>query len=132
MEVEGAGPFDRRGGPVFQARVAVVQSREALARTTAQHLLAAGIEPVVVTDGDAAVRLVVTDPPDLVLLDLTLPALDGWCVLATLGARPGPPVVAYAPSGDAARAMTLGASACVHDRGAVVGALRRLLEPSPV
>ena len=87
------------------ARVLVVQPREALAQTTARALRGAGWEPVVVSDGDAAVRLAVTDPPTLVLLDLTLPALDGWCVLATLGSRAGPPVVAYAPPGDASRAV---------------------------
>jgi DNA-binding response OmpR family regulator len=109
------------------ARVLVVQPRDALARTTARAIRSAGWEPVVVCDGDAAVRGTVTDPPDAVVLDLTLPALDGWCVLATLGTRPGPPVVAYADAGDATRAVLLGAAACVHDRGAVVAALARIL-----
>jgi DNA-binding response OmpR family regulator len=110
------------------SRVLVVQPREALARTTARELARAGFEPLVVDDGDAAIRLSVTDPPAVVLVDLTLPALDGWCVLASLGARLGPPVVAYGPPGEAGRAMVLGAAACVHDRGAVVGALQRLLQ----
>jgi DNA-binding response OmpR family regulator len=113
------------------ARVLVVQPREALARTLARALGGAGWEPVVVADGDAAVRISVTDPPAAVLVDLTLPALDGWCVLATLGGRPGVPVVAYAPPGDAGRAVLLGAAACVHDRGAVVAALRRVVLPVP-
>ena len=116
---------------MLRARVAVVQPREALAQTTARHLRAAGFEPVVLPDGDSAVRLAVTDPPAVVLLDLTLPALDGWCVLAALGTRQGPPVVVYGASGDAARAVLLGAAACVHDRGTVVAALRRLLTPVP-
>jgi DNA-binding response OmpR family regulator len=111
------------------ARVLVVQPRDALARTVARALGGAGWDPVLVPDGDAAVRIAVTDPPAAVLLDLTLPALDGWCVLATLGARPGPPVVAYAEPGDASRAVLLGAAACVHDRGAVVAALARILAP---
>jgi DNA-binding response OmpR family regulator len=109
----------------------LVQPREALAQATARHLRAAGFEPVVVADGDAAVRGAVTDPPSVVVVDLTLPALDGWCVLATLGARIGPPVVAYAANGDASRAMLLGAAACVHDRGAVVSALERVLTRVP-
>ena len=109
-------------------RVLVVQPREALAQATGRHLRAAGFEPVVVDDGDAAVRIAVTDPPAAVLVDLTLPALDGWCVLATLGTRTGPPVVAYGPVGDASRAMLLGAVTCVHDRGAVVTAMQRLFQ----
>jgi DNA-binding response OmpR family regulator len=96
---------------------------------TARELRGAGWEPAVALDGDAAVRVTVTDPPAAVVLDLTLPALDGWCVLATLGSRPGPAVVAYADPGDATRAVLLGAAACVHDRGAVVAALRRILAP---
>jgi len=107
--------------------VLVVQPRDALARTTARQLAGAGFEPILVDDGDAAVRLAVVDPPAAVLIDLTLPALDGWCVLATLGARLGPAVVAYGAPGDSARAMQLGAATCVHDRGAVAGALLRLL-----
>ena len=121
----------RRRSDVLVARVLVVQPREALAHTTVRALRGAGWEPIVVADGDAAVRLAVTDPPTAILLDLTLPALDGWCVLATLGSRQGPPVVAYALSGDASRAVLLGAAACVHDRGAIVAALRRVLAPVP-
>jgi len=59
------------------ARVLVVQPREALAHTTVRTLRGAGWEPIVVADGDAAVRLAVTDPPTAILVDLTLPALDG-------------------------------------------------------
>jgi DNA-binding response OmpR family regulator len=107
-------------------RVAVVQPREALAHTLARHLAGAGFEPALVADGDAAIRLAVTESVWAVVVDLTLPALDGWCVLATLGSRGGPLVVAYAEVGDAERALLLGATACVHDRGAVVAALQRL------
>jgi DNA-binding response OmpR family regulator len=112
-------------------RVLLVQPREALARTTARQLQGAGFEPIVVADGDAAIRLAVTDPPSVVLLDLTLPAIDGWCVLSTLGSRSGPPVVVYTAPGDSARAVLLGAAACLHDRGGIVPALRRVLTPVP-
>ncbi|GIU85540.1 MAG: hypothetical protein KatS3mg009_0055 [Acidimicrobiia bacterium] len=108
-------------------RVLVVQPREALARTTGRVLRGAGFETTLVPDGDAAVRAAVTDPPAAVLVDLTLPVLDGWLVLSALGARRARPrLVAYAPPGDAARALALGADACVHDRGAAVAALRRV------
>ena len=81
--------------------------------------------------GTPRCALAVTDPPTAILVDLTLPALDGWCVLATLGSREGPPVGRLRPSGDASRAVLLGAAACVHDRGAIVAALRRVLAPVP-
>ena len=108
-------------------RVLVVQPREALAHATGRMLQGAGFEPTLALDGDVAVRRAVTDPPAAVLVDLTLPVLDGWYVLSALGARGvRPRLVAYVPPGEAARALVLGAEACVHDRGAVVAALRRV------
>lgn len=114
-------------------RVLVVQPREALAHATGRHLHAAGFEPTLALDGDAGMRLAVVDPPDACLLDLTLPVLDGWYLLAALGARTvRPQLVVYVRPGDAARAVALGADACVSDRGAVVPAFQRLFAPTPV
>lgn len=111
------------------ARVLVVQSREALAYATCRALHDAGIEASVALDGDTAVRLAVTDPPDAVVFDLTLPVLDGWFVLSALGARsPRPRLVAYGPAADAARATRLGVDACVCERARVVAAVTRVLD----
>ena len=49
----------RRRSAVLVARVLVVQPREALARDDRATLRGAGCEPIVVADGDAAVRLAV-------------------------------------------------------------------------
>jgi two-component system response regulator BaeR len=112
-------------------RVLVAQPREALAHATARQLAAAGFEAALVVDGDDAVRRVVVESPDACVLDLTLPPLDGWLVLAALGSRPDRPrLVVYARPGDASRAMALGADACVTDRGAVVAALTRIFTPT--
>jgi DNA-binding response OmpR family regulator len=112
------------------SRVLVVQAREALAHATGRHLAAAGFEPAFAVDGDDAVRRLVVDPPDVCVLDLTLPVLDGWYVLAALGPRtPRPQLVVYCRPGDAARALALGADACVADRSAVVNAVRRICAP---
>ncbi|MET1001053.1 MAG: hypothetical protein ABWZ15_04520 [Acidimicrobiia bacterium] len=113
-------------------RVVVVQPRETLARATARHLGAAGFEPVLL-DSDAAVQAAVADPPAAVVADLTLPVLDGWCVLAALGHRTEQTVVAYGRPDDARRAASLGAATTVHDCGDVVRALGQLLrEPERV
>jgi DNA-binding response OmpR family regulator len=112
------------------SRVLVVQAREALAHATGRHLAAAGFEPTYASDGDDAVRDVVVDPPAVAILDLTLPVLDGWYVLAALGSRtPRPRLVVYCRAGDAARALALGADACVSDRSTVVDAVRRICAP---
>jgi DNA-binding response OmpR family regulator len=111
------------------ARVLVVQSREALAHATCRALHDAGLEASVALDGDTAVRLAVTDPPDAVVFDLTLPVLDGWFVIAALGARsPRPQLVAFGSASDAPRAAQLGVDACVCDRARVVPAVTRVLD----
>ena len=111
-------------------RVLVVQAREALAYGTCRALHAAGLETTLALDGDTAVRLAVTDPPEAVVCDLTEPVLDGWYVLAALGARPvRPRIVAYGRLGDADRAAVLGADACVHDRNRIAAAVARVTGP---
>ena len=114
-------------------RVLVVQPRETLALATGRHLQAAGFEATLALDADTAVRLALADPPAAVVADLTLPVLDGWCVLAGLGHREDQTVVAYGRPDDTRRAAALGAAATVHDRGDVVRALNQLLrEPERV
>ncbi len=75
------------------------------------------VEQVVVPDGDAALALLDHEPFDAVVLDLALPPLDGWYVLAALGGRPPserPRIVAAVPSrSDIPRARALGADLCV-------------------
>ena len=64
----------------------------------------------------------------MVLLDLTLPPLDGWCVLAALGDRSDRPllVVRVADPSEVDRAVALGADAWVDDDVHVVAAAGRL------
>ncbi len=115
------------------ARVLVVQPREALALATCRQLHFAGIETALVFDGDSAVRHAVVEAPDAVVCDLTLPVLDGWYVLAALGAREhGPRIVVYSHPSDASRATALGADAVVHERARVVPAVGHLLAPVPL
>ena len=44
----------------------------------------AGFEVFIARDGDAALRMVESCPPDLILLDIMLPRRDGFEVLKTL------------------------------------------------
>ena len=60
------------------------------------ELKALGYEVVSATDGEAALRQVALTRPDLVLLDLSMPKLDGLAVLKALRANPdyrGLPVI---------------------------------------
>ncbi|MET8944027.1 response regulator transcription factor [Streptomyces sp. NPDC004542] len=76
-------------------RVLVVDD-EALLRTGFQHILDASddIEVVAAVSGGEAVRTARATAPDVVLLDIRMPDVDGLTVLAGLLRLPQPPVVA--------------------------------------
>ena len=86
-------------------------------------------QAIVIADGHAVVTEVHTWAPDVVLLDLTLAPLDGWVVLAAVGALPDRPlvIVRVADPADADRAIALGADAWVDDDVHVVAAAGRLV-----
>jgi CheY-like chemotaxis protein len=108
-------------------RALVVQSRPEVARAVCNTLDDAGIESLVVADGFAAVAAIDSWAPDVVLLDLSLPPLDGWWVLAVAGSRAERPLlVARAERGEIERAIALGADAWVDDDVHVVAASGRL------
>ncbi|MER6977134.1 response regulator [Streptomyces carpinensis] len=76
-------------------RVLVVDD-EALVRRGFTHILNAAedIEVVAAVPGGQAVRTVRESCPDVVLLDIRMPDVDGLTVLADLRRMPDPPVVA--------------------------------------
>ncbi len=76
-------------------------------------LEARGYSVATATDGRAALDKVRRDPPDLILLDLVMPTMDGWSFLATrrtLSAERRPPVVVMSAVGGRYMARELGAS----------------------
>ncbi len=65
-------------------------------------------------DGQAALRAIEADRPDLVVLDIMMPVLDGWGVLDALDIASAPPIVvitALATDGDRHVADLLGKGA---------------------
>lgn len=79
------------------------------------NLTAAGIEPMLASDGRTALERIETESPDALLLDVLLPGIDGWQVLEQLHAK-GDPVPVIVCSGkdnilDLQRARDLGAVA---------------------
>jgi DNA-binding NarL/FixJ family response regulator len=72
-------------------------------RASARALLQAGGFDVVgeAADGAAAVAAVATLRPEIVLLDIQLPDVDGLAVAEQLAAAPDPPVVVLISSRDA-------------------------------
>ncbi len=69
------------------ARILVVEDSPAQAQGLAQVLGREGYQVEIAADGRDAIRRVRGDPPDLVLLDMILPDMDGLEVLRILKAR---------------------------------------------
>jgi len=86
------------------------ESRDALSR----HLRRKGYEPLIAVDGRVGVDLARAAAPDLILMDMSLPGLDGWEATRQLKAAPqtrGIPVIAltaHAMAGDREKALEAG------------------------
>jgi DNA-binding response OmpR family regulator len=86
-------------------RVLIVDDEPDVLLTLRMILEAEGFEPALAADGETALRRIDDESPDLVVLDIMMPVLDGWFVLAELAGRTRRPcvVVCSAKSSDADR-----------------------------
>ena len=77
----------------------VVEDDRVIAGSIGAHLRHAGMAVECVEDGDRALRKARFERPDVVVLDLMLPGLDGWQVLRELraGGTECPVIVGVAP-----------------------------------
>jgi two-component system cell cycle response regulator DivK len=78
------------------------------------RLTRAGLTVVVATDGAKGVAMAASEKPDVILMDLSLPVLDGWEATRRIKAAPETchiPVIAltaHAMSGDREKALAAG------------------------
>jgi DNA-binding response OmpR family regulator len=76
------------------SQILIVEDEPRISAFIAKGLRAAGFTPLVESSGEAAVALALSEPIDLVVLDVGLPDIDGFEVLARLrGQGVGIPVV---------------------------------------
>ena len=86
------------------------ENRDALSR----RLQRRGYDVIIATDGKQGVAMAQAEAPDVILLDISLPEMDGWEVARTLEASEatrGIPVIAltaHAMAGDRAKALEAG------------------------
>ena len=100
-------------------QILVVEDQEDNRRIIRDLLTSTGYELIEATDGAAGVRLAGSARPDLILMDIQLPVLDGH--EATRRIKQDPElrhipiivVTSYALSGDDAKALAAGADAYV-------------------
>lgn len=87
--------------PVPAARILVVDDEEDGRLLVAQILQDAGYDVDAAVDGGEALERIRTSRPDLVILDLLMPFVNGWDVLEQIRRVPGPPpVVVVTARGD--------------------------------
>ena len=94
------------------ATVLVIDDEEAARRAVAQGLLAAGLQVLEAADGPAGLELALHAAPDLVVLDLRLPGLEGERLLERLRRVSDVPVIvvsAKREEDDRVAALDLGA-----------------------
>ena len=90
-------------------KILVVEDEADLVWVIRFNLEMEGYRTYVASNGEAALEMLRTDPPDIMLLDLMMPVMDGWTVLEEIRKRglDWPKVIvvsARTAAGDRARA----------------------------
>jgi CheY-like chemotaxis protein len=96
------------------AKILLVEDHEEIWDFLSRRLTRWGYEVVVAPDGQQGLDKARSDAPDLLLLDMNLPVMDGWTVAQTLkgdDATKSIPIIAltaHAMAGDREKALAAG------------------------
>ncbi|TMM22793.1 MAG: response regulator transcription factor [Actinobacteria bacterium] len=94
-------------------KVLIVEDDEVIASSMAQHLSGAGFDPVTVGRGEVGLARLRYEAPDVLVLDLMLPGLDGWSLIESARAEGiGTPIIVVSARGtehDRVHALQIGA-----------------------
>ena len=95
------------------AKVLIVEDDEVIGRGISGHLANAGFEPLLVSRGETGLARLRFERPDVVVLDLMLPGIDGWELIETARSEGiGTPILVVSARGteqDRVKALELGA-----------------------
>jgi two-component system, cell cycle response regulator DivK len=95
-------------------KVLLVEDNEMNRDMLSRRLLRRGFEVALAVDGQEGVDLATRESPDIILMDMSLPVLDGWAaskLLKTSETTRGIPLIAltaHAMAGDRERALQAG------------------------
>jgi DNA-binding response OmpR family regulator len=96
------------------AKVLIVDDEPDILLMLRINLEAEGYETALAADGETALRRIGDETPDVIVLDVMMPVMDGWSVLEALSSRRDSPRVivlsAKTASRDVRRALDLGAA----------------------
>jgi two-component system, cell cycle response regulator DivK len=96
------------------AKVLLIEDNEMNRDMLSRRLMRRGFEVVFAVDGKQGVDLARSEKPDIILMDMSLPIMDGWeatrCVKADDATRSVPVIglTAHAMSGDREKAIEAG------------------------
>lgn len=95
---------DKEGEVTSESRklVLVVDDNPGIIKFVSIQLRTAGYDVITASDGEEALRLVKSKKPDIMLLDLFMPLMNGFEVLRRLRAFSMLPVVVYSSDPEAA------------------------------
>lgn len=97
-------------------RILVVEDNAENSDALSRRLQRRGFEVLIAADGAAGVNMTVAEKPDLVLMDMNMPEMDGWEATRQIRAKdefkqlPIIALTAHAMSGDRERALEAGCS----------------------
>lgn len=80
--------FLSRSKHTYMAKVLIIEDDKFLRELLSQKLLKEGYEVLEGVDGEAGLKKITEDKPDLVLLDLILPGKDGFEILTAAKSNP--------------------------------------------
>lgn len=96
------------------AKILLVEDNEANRDMLSRRLVRKGFEVVMALDGQQAVDMAASENPDLILMDMSLPVIDGWEATRrvkserTTRAIPVIALTAHAMAGDREKALDAG------------------------
>jgi CheY-like chemotaxis protein len=95
-------------------KILLVEDNEMNRDMLSRRLMRKDYTVVIAVDGQQGVDMAIAERPDIVLMDMSLPVMDGWTATQSLKANPdtaGIPVIAltaHAMSGDREKALAAG------------------------
>jgi CheY-like chemotaxis protein len=108
--LSGRGSWRRRD----VAKILLVEDNELNHDMLSRRLTRRGFQVVIAVDGAQGVALALAESPDLILMDMSLPVMDGWEAAQRLKAAPETQVIpiialtAHAMAGDREKALAAG------------------------
>jgi CheY-like chemotaxis protein len=95
-------------------KILLVEDNEMNRDMLSRRLLRSGFDVIMAVNGQEGIELAASETPDLILMDMSLPVLDGWDATRQLKANPataGIPVIAltaHAMESDREKALAAG------------------------